>query len=109
MSVGQGLRSTSGLRPAYLRTTVPTEIGAIPRTGLPWRPYVYRGTGEDTLTPELDAMPDDGGRTWPKGMDRYLLAGVDHLSVAQAAAVLGVNKRTINRYRALLRALRGGS
>lgn len=112
MSAGQGLRSTTGLRPVYLRSTVPTEIGGIPRTGLPWRPYVYRGTGEDTLTPPelralLDAEPDACGPSLPKGMDSYLLAGVDNLSVAQAAAVLGVNKRTINRYRAALRAVRG--
>lgn len=114
MSAGQGLRSTTGLRPVYLRSTVPIEIGAIPRTGLPWRPYVYRGTGEDTLTPpelsaQLDAEPDAGGPSLPKGVDRYLLAGGDRLSLAQAAAALGVNPRTIARYRAALRALRGAA
>lgn len=108
VSAAQGLRNTTGLRPVYLRSTVSVEIGAFPRTGLPWRPYTYRGVGTDTLTPpelqaQLDAEPDAGGRSLPKGMDRYLLADVDHLSAARAAAVLGVNKRTIVRYRASLR------
>jgi hypothetical protein len=109
MSAEQGLRSTTGLRPVYLRATVPVEIGAVPRTGLPWRPYVYRGTGVDQLTPELDALPDAGGPALSKGMERYLRADVDHLSIAKAAAVVGVSKRAILRYRAALRALAGAS
>lgn len=28
--------------------------GTMIRTGLPFRPYVYRGTGVDELTPDLD-------------------------------------------------------
>lgn len=39
-----------------------TIPGASARNGLTVRPYVYRGTGVDTLTPELDAEP-----VWPCG------------------------------------------
>lgn len=39
-----------------------TKPGASPLNLLPWKPYTYRGTGVDTLTPELDAEP-----VWPCG------------------------------------------
>lgn len=29
------------------------------RNGLPWKPYVYRGTGEDALTAFIDDWPDE--------------------------------------------------
>jgi hypothetical protein len=33
--------------------------GTVPITGLPaFRPYVYRGTGEDVLTPNLSRGPE---------------------------------------------------
>lgn len=109
MSAAQGLRNTTGMRPVYLRSTVPVEIGAIPRTGLPWRPYVYRGTGVDVLTPELDDTGEPETPRMSKGLDRYVLAGVGHLSIAQAAAVLGVSTRAVVRYRAALRDPAGAS
>jgi hypothetical protein len=57
----------------------------------------------------LDAGTDDSGPALPKGADRYLLAGVDHLGAAKAAAALDVSGRTILRFRAALRALREAS
>lgn len=41
-----------------------------PRNGVPWKPYRYQGTGEDTLTPELgDAFDDHGRALAPCGTD----------------------------------------
>lgn len=103
MTAAQGLRNTTGMRPVYLRSTVPVEVGAVPRNGLPVRPYIYRGAGVDVLTPELDDAGEPETPRMSKGLDRYLLAGVERLSIAQAAAVLGVSKRAVVRYRAALR------
>lgn len=45
--------------------------GSAPRTGLPFlKPYVYRGTGVDTLTP---SMP---GRVPPREFRRRVVDGV---------------------------------
>lgn len=43
-----------------MTTPARAMIGAVPRTySTVWKPYVYRGTGEDVLTPELGT---DGGQ-----------------------------------------------
>lgn len=39
-----------------------TRPGGAELNSLPWKPYVYQGTGVDTLTPELDDEP-----MWPCG------------------------------------------
>jgi predicted DNA-binding transcriptional regulator YafY len=42
------------------------------------------------------------------GIENYLFIGGDKLSVTQAAARLGVTRRTVQRYRASLRAIGAG-
>jgi hypothetical protein len=38
--------------------TIRPMPGATPRNELPWKPYVYRGTGVDILTADLDDVPE---------------------------------------------------
>lgn len=69
------------------------------------------------LISELEARTDWADRPVNRGMQRarigriedYLLINGDYLSAAQAAARLGVTRRTVVRYRAALRALRAAS
>lgn len=70
-----------------------------------------------TLISELEARTDWSERPSKRGQQRarigrienYLLINGDYISAAQAAARLGVSDRTVTRYRAILRALRGTS
>lgn len=94
-------------------TSIRTEIGTTPRNGLPpVKPYVYRGTGTGTLTPLLRSTPAripgsrqarleqlasmrlwDSNQPCPRGF----------VTARQAAEQLGVNVRTVLRYKRELR------
>lgn len=95
-----------------------TMPGTTPRNGLPQvKPYVYRGTGADILTPSFQGgvrVPGsrqqrlgrlasmrlwDGGYPVPAGF----------LTAQQAADELGVTVRTVERYKRELRAMGGAS
>ena len=45
-----------------MKTVYATIPGGAELNGLPWKPYRYQGTGEDTLTAFMDAEP-----VWPCG------------------------------------------
>jgi hypothetical protein len=89
-----------------------TPIGS-PRWTPPPRPYVYRGTGRDELTPWIDDLPE---WTWGTQLTRRqermealaqmpLWTGASHevppgyVTAAQAAEQLGVSTRTVERYK----------
>jgi hypothetical protein len=97
--------------------TVQTEPGAVPRNYTPgFRPYVYRGTGVDTLTPWLDDEAATGKKLTAREERLNMLASLrlhdisgdneplpGHVTAAQAAELLGVSPRTIERYKRDLR------
>ena len=78
--------------------------GAPSLNGLPVKPYEYRGTGTDTLTPELDAEP-----VWPcgtsYGYSRHKNAGEPKCDDCRDA----YNKERREQYAAEKAALRGAS
>jgi hypothetical protein len=97
-----------------------TMIGT-PRLTPGFKPYVYRGTGRDELTPWIDDLPE---WTWGPRLTRRaermetlaelpLWHGtgeppVGYITVAQAAEQLGVSTRTVERYKRDLAAERTG-
>lgn len=106
-----GLAAASGRR-----RSVALEAGTRPRNGLPEHvPYVYRGTGADTLTAFMD--DDETEVRVPTERQERIAALADlrltprnryaappgAVTVRQAAELLGVTPRTIERYKAELR------
>jgi hypothetical protein len=101
-------------RPVHYQT-VHTAPGTTPRLALYTpRPYTYRGTGEDTLTAFMDDEPADRGlsrrRERMEMLDglRFAADGEHHppagvVTARQAAEMLGVSERTIERYKRDLR------
>ena len=83
------------------------------RSGAPERvDYVYRGTGRDTLTAFMDDEPDDAGRLTRRQERMEALTSLPpvhdgpepapppgRITAAQAAGLLGVSTRTVERYK----------
>jgi hypothetical protein len=82
--------------------------------------YVYRGTGTDTLTPWMDELPDDPGRLTRRAERMAALAELPlwhgygpvpppgYITARQAAEQLGVDVRTVERYKRELASGRTG-
>jgi hypothetical protein len=107
----------SGSRPTHHGRTISalairTAPGATSRLSLYTpKPYVYRGTGADTLTPWMDDEPDGGPRLTRRRERMELLTELrlhtgpevlpppGCITAQQAADLLGVTVRTIERYK----------
>jgi hypothetical protein len=110
--------------PMILRETRPGQFaafhaasGAVPRLNEVYtpKPYVYRGTGSDVLTAWMDDEPDEQLRLTRRQERMEMLAELrlhdgfepepppGCVTAEQAAELLGVNVRTIERYKRDLR------
>lgn len=115
MSAGNGVRGFPDRPGRY--PAVRTAPGADSRLNGIYtpRPYVYRGTGEDTLTAFLDDELPDAPRLTRRGERMEMLASMrlhdsddsvapaGYVTARQAAERLGVSTRTIERYKRDLR------
>lgn len=113
---GNSRRSAPSIGPWARTLAMGRPIEATP-VSRPWarpsfRPYVYRGTGRDELTPWMDDEPDNVVRISRRQERMEYLASLriytghnvddmppGYITAHQAAELLGVNVRTIERYK----------
>jgi hypothetical protein len=70
--------------------------GTVPVTGLPeFRPYVYRGTGEDQITPDLAGGGATQRRNWARGARPGPVVDADGRCVSCGYLASGRNHKTM--------------